>query len=306
MAAPQPDRATGMAHAAARHALAAAVARHPLTGVLAFLALVAVGATAGPALALRLGASDLYAGAWAELGTCVIAYLVVVVLLEQRRPTELAPGRLAGLAGGLLLGGGLCLVVFGVLWATGLRRVDDVDPSRLVLWQVVVFGLVAGVSEELAFRGIAFRAAEHWLGTWGATAASGLLFGLLHLANPQATAWGAVSIALSAGVSLALLFRATGSLWWPIGVHASWNVVQGPLLGSAISGATTNGQGLVASTPVGPVWLSGGTFGLEATPVAVVVWLAVSVALVLRIRRDGLAVPARRRFRRDVSDRPAR
>lgn len=280
------------------------VARHPLTGVLAFLALVLLGARVGPTLALRLGASDLYAGPWAELVTCVAAYLVVVVLLERRRPTELSLRCAGGLAGGLLLGGGLCLVVFGVLWAMGLRRIDAIDPSRLVLWQVVVFGLVAGVSEELAFRGIAYRAAEHWLGTWGATAASGLLFGLLHVTNPQATAWGALSIALSAGVSLALLFRASGSLWWPIGVHASWNAVQGPLLGSAISGATTNGQGLVVSAPVGPGWLSGGAFGLEATPVAVVVWLAVSVALVLRIRRHGLAVPARRPFRRAVSDRP--
>ncbi|WP_326687419.1 MULTISPECIES: hypothetical protein [unclassified Streptomyces] len=36
--------------------------------------------------------------------------------------------------------------------------------------------------------------------TWGAPAASGLVFGVLHLVNPDATVWGAFAIAVEAGL----------------------------------------------------------------------------------------------------------
>ncbi len=60
-------------------------------------------------------------------------------------------------------------------------------------------------TEELLFRGVLFRIVEGWLGTWGALAVTGLLFGALHLVNPGASVVGALALAIEAGL--------TGQAW---------------------------------------------------------------------------------------------
>lgn len=260
--------------------------RHPVTRLVVFVALVVAGAVAvsmGLAL-MGLGGTWLLA---VELVSVVLAYLVVVMALEVRRPpAELDPRRLVGLLHGLVLGAGGMLLVFCLCWVLGLREVAGTDPDSPMVRPILMMGLTAGVAEEMIFRGIVFRLVETGLGTWGATVVSGLVFGLAHLSNPGGTWWGATAIALEAGVMFALLYALTRSLWVVIGVHAAWNVVQGPVLGSAVSGATVNGDGLVISYPTGPDLLSGGAFGLEASLVAVLVWCAFSAWLVTLLLRS--------------------
>lgn len=215
-----------------------------------------------------------------QLVASVLAYAVVVLLLEGRYPpVELAPARWPGLLAGLALGTVTCLVVFAVLWVGGWRTIEGTNPHAPLLQPLFMMGVVAGISEEIIFRGILFRLVEAGLGTWGATLVSAAVFGLVHITNPRATWWGAVAIALEAGVMFGLLYALTRSLWVVIGVHAAWNVMQGPVLGSAVSGATNNGDGLVVSHPAGPELISGGIFGLEASLVAVLVWTAISLWL---------------------------
>ncbi|MEL4505184.1 CPBP family intramembrane glutamic endopeptidase [Luteococcus sp. H138] len=220
----------------------------------------------------------------AQLVGSIVGYLVVVLLLEGRRPpVELAPHRAGGLLIGLALGAGCCLLVFLVCLAGGWRTISGTNPDAPMLMPLLQLGVVASVSEEIIFRGLLFRLVEAGLGTWGAVLVSALVFGAVHLSNPQASWWGAVAIALEAGVMFALLYALTRSLWLVIGVHAAWNVLQGPVLGSAVSGATANGDGLLITQPAGPELLSGGVFGLEASLVSVVVWLAASGWLVRRL-----------------------
>jgi len=126
-------------------------------------------------------------------------------------------------------------------------------------------------------RGILFRIMEEALGTWLALILSALLFGLMHIANPNATLWGALAIAIEAGIMLAAAFVFTRRLWLAIGIHFAWNFVQGGIFGVAVSG---NGvQGLLQSTLSGPPLLSGGAFGAEASIFAVIVCLAAGVYL---------------------------
>ena len=87
-------------------------------------------------------------------------------------------------------------------------------------------------------------------------------------------AWGTLNIALAA-VLLGLCWRRTGSLALPIGVHLGWNWTQGSLLGFGVSGTTSQGW-LTPLFHARPVWLSGGTFGLEASlPCALVCGAAI-------------------------------
>jgi membrane protease YdiL (CAAX protease family) len=58
--------------------------------------------------------------------------------------------------------------------------------------------------------------------------------------NPDASLWGAFAIAVQAGITLAVLYILTRSLWLAIGTHLAWNFWQ-IFLGLPVSGtpATT-------------------------------------------------------------------
>jgi hypothetical protein len=110
-------------------------------------------------------------------------------------------------------------------------------------------------------------------------------FGLLHLSNPNATPWGVLAIAATAGVLLAAAFVLTRRLWLPIGVHFGVNWAQGPLLGLPVSG--TERVGLLAGSLEGPAVFTGGEFGLEASLLLVVTGGAVALAVARQAYRRG-------------------
>ncbi|MGN6057582.1 MAG: CPBP family intramembrane glutamic endopeptidase, partial [Sphingomicrobium sp.] len=80
------------------------------------------------------------------------------------------------------------------------------------------------------------------------------------------------------------------SLWMPIGLHAAWNFTQGYIFGVPVSGQAQ--QGLVTAKLSGPVLLSGGGFGLEASLIAVVLATGTGVwMIVLAVRRGEVVHP---------------
>ncbi|GAA1389257.1 type II CAAX endopeptidase family protein [Luteococcus peritonei] len=264
--------------------------RSPLLRAIAFFAILLLGLQAANDF-VTAESTPLWLSTLVPVVLSVAGYLLVCTILEGRgRPHELAPRRIGGLAAGFALGGGVCLVVFGLCWVMGWQQVLGIRPDAPLLGPVLALGLAVGIIEEIIFRGVLFRTVELGLGTWGAVLASAVVFGMAHLANPDATMTGAVAIALEAGVALGLLYAWSRSLWLVIGVHAGWNALLHPVLGSALSGALPAGDGLVVSRPSGPELLSGGAFGLEASLVSVLVWLAVSAWVALRLRRDGTVV----------------
>jgi len=241
---------------------------------------------------------------FAQIIAAVVAYAVVCLLEGRRHPIELAPSRVGGVLTGLPIGALAMLLVFGLAVALGAREVRGFNPHYSPWEMLAMVGLGAGIAEEIIFRGILYRLVEGWLGTWVALAVSAAVFGGVHLTNPEGTVWGAVAIALEAGIMFGLLYAVTRSLWVVMGVHAAWNVMQGPILGSAISGATRDGDGFVRSYATGPELLSGGVFGLEASILSVVLMLAFSAVLLRVVLQHRLVVPpfwVRRRRDRELS-----
>jgi membrane protease YdiL (CAAX protease family) len=165
-----------------------------------------------------------------------------------------------------------------------------------VFGSLAIFGTMAAVAtvEELLFRGIVFRLVEELVGTRGALVASSLLFGLLHLVNPGATLWGALAIAVEAGLMLGAAYAAMRSLWPAIGIHLGWNFVEAGIFGATVSGSDHGPAGLLTASLPGPAALTGGGFGPEASLLALVV-CTVPTVLFLRIaRRRGLVYRRRR------------
>ncbi len=227
-------------------------------------------------------------GALVVAGVSLAAYVVFVRVVERRPVTELS---LAG-AGvealrGVLLGALLFTVTIGILWALGFYRVTGTNPVSTML-PVLALSIISGVSEELIFRGIVFRIIEESLGSVVALAISALIFGALHLANPNASLVAGLAIAIEAGILLGLAYMLTRRLWLAMGLHFAWNFVQGGVFGVAVSGNVV--EGLLESTLTGPALLSGGAFGAEASVFAVLVCLGASVYLWQRVRRQGGSV----------------
>lgn len=222
----------------------------------------------------------------------VVAYVLLVRVLEQRRdPYEISPRRaLHGLGVGLAMGTIFMLVCAGLLGLLGVFQVHGFNADYLPWRTIMTVGFVAGIVEEIIFRGIIYRLVEDIFGSWIAIAFSAVLFGLVHLGNPNATWQGAIGIALEAGLLFAALYALTRSLWLVMGLHFAWNVVQGPILGIVVSGSTDGGAGFLNSTMTGPELLSGGVFGLEASMLTIVLLTAVGVWFMVELGRRGLAV----------------
>ena len=192
-------------------------------------------------------------------------------------------GRWAGELGLGVLGGAaiMGLTALAAMGAGGFHWVRGAGDFHAVAWGLLLF-IVVGFNEETLFRGYLFQRLVDGLGEWPTQILMALLFGLAHWGNPgmhgATLFWATVNIALAA-ILLGLCYLKTKSLALPIGVHIGWNFTQGNLLGFGVSG-TTDAKGLLQ--PVfssRPEWLTGGTFGLEASLPCVIVCGAAILAL---------------------------
>ncbi|GGM81016.1 hypothetical protein GCM10010106_29610 [Thermopolyspora flexuosa] len=233
----------------------------------------------------------------AGVGTAVVlvlGYALAVRRTERRAAEEVAARGAAGaLARGLLVGAGMFGTVVLCLASLGYYRVDGMGS---VAGAVALVGFMAAAAtwEELAFRGVLFRIVEERLGTWWAMGLTAVAFGLMHLPNPDANLWGATAVAIEAGGMLAAAYVATRNLWVPIGVHFGWNYAAAGIFGTVVSGTGEN-QGLLDGVTSGPALLTGGAFGPEASPFAVLSGLLLTVAFLWLAHRRGNLIPRKGR-----------
>jgi len=236
-----------------------------------------------------------------NIGLVLAAYKFIIAKLGER-PRDDLPGKnaLKNLGLGLLVGFGLMAAAVGVAAIAGVYTiVGKGDTSRLVL-ELVTVAILPGFMEEMAFRGILFRWIEEFGGSWAALAITSALFGIAHIFNPNATWFSSFAIAVEAGVLLGGAYMLTRSLWLPMGLHAAWNFTQGEIFDVPVSGIDEHG--LVQAKLSGPSLLSGGTFGLEASIIALTIATAAGIWLVyLTVRKGWVVQPwwVRRRLSAD-------
>lgn len=213
-------------------------------------------------------------------------YRIAVHRIERRAATELAPRNatrmvMVGFAGGLLLSA----VTIGILALFGGYEITGWGSLSGALSVIGMMCAIA-VAEEVLFRGVIFGLIQRRWGVWPALAVSAILFGLVHLVNPGATVWGAIAIAVEAGLMLGAAYAATGSLWLSIGLHLGWNIATVALFGTVTSGSESR-DAIITATTSGPEWLTGGAFGPEASIIAVIVCTAATAILLGIARRRG-------------------
>ena len=217
-------------------------------------------------------------------------YIGYTKFIEQRPVSELAlPGMGRELGIGLLIGAGLYAICELILMALGIYRITGLNPWRLMI-PAIAMALSSGVFEELLFRGVLFRSVETWFGSWAALVVSSLVFGLTHLLNPQGTLEGCLFIAVEAGILLAAAFMLTRRLWMSIGFHIAWNYTQSAIFSGIVSGNDA-AQGLIRSTVKGPDFLTGGSFGVESSVLALGLCTTTGIVMLVMAAKRGKIVP---------------
>ena len=250
----------------------------------AVLWLVAGGAEAAP--------SDKLAAAVAGSAAILAAYWVAVRTVERRPVPELSLRQMpTELLLGSAVGAALIIVVVGALWLLGwaIIKPSQVEGVALALRD----SIRSGVVEEVLLRLVIFRLLWRAFGIWPAIGGSALLFGLLHLANPDSNLWAALCLICGEGVVIGL-YLITGRIWASIGMHAAWNFTQGWVFGAVVSGTSDIAGGPLATRAAGGVadLLSGGGFGPEASLPALIVSLLASAAFLLWAWKLGRFVAA--------------
>ena len=172
----------------------------------------------------------------------------------------------AELALGLAIGTIMILAVAGVEWALGAAKFSwsGEGPALLCLWGGGGFVVlaIAATNEEITFRGYPFQRLVESIGAPGAILILSVLYGSIHLGNPNITWVGAANTAL-VGIPFSIAYLRTRMLWLPIGMHFAWNFVQGFVLGLPLSGISFP-VSLLRAEVTGSVTLTGGAYGPEA------------------------------------------
>ena len=123
------------------------------------------------------------------------------------------------------------LLLLEIIPLEPLRRLDAVVQRRLVplfrgasLPELGLVALMAGLGEELLFRGLLQDGLAQWLGgsagEWFAIAVASLLFGICHWVSRTYAV-----LATLVGIYLGCVWLATGNLLAPIVAHALYDFV---------------------------------------------------------------------------------
>jgi membrane protease YdiL (CAAX protease family) len=191
---------------------------------------------------------------------------------------------IAGVFCGIALISAIFLVVLG---GGGLSVVSVQLPSLSFVMLTIAMILVA-INEELYVRGYLLTNLMASTNKYVALLLSSLIFSLFHLFNPNSSTVGLVNIVL-AGLLLGVYYIHKRNLWFPIGLHFSWNLFQGGVYGSEVSGVKI--ASVITITTTGDPLLTGGSFGFEASLVTTVL-LSAAILVVHLIYRPRTAPAA--------------
>jgi uncharacterized protein len=243
-------------------------------------------------------ARGLVSGDWYELvERVVLLFLLLIgytamgrVFQRQHNPIEamglvFRAGWRREFAVGAALGWGMLVVsILPMVLMGGLIVTVWAAPRQFAILGIDILLLaVASLGEEVVFRGYPFQRLIETMGPFLATLVLSVLFGLAHALNPDSSRLS-IMIAIFAGWLLSAAYLRTRALWLSWGWHFAWNASMGLLFGLPVSGITRFSP-VIQSNTIGPLWITGGEYGPEASMVTVVVML-IGLIVIFQITRD--------------------
>jgi hypothetical protein len=219
-------------------------------------------------------------------GTLSIALVGNVLALRfftHRRLVDLGMAwnrvSMENLALGILGGAGAASLVLAPALADGqahLAATPQDQPSLSAVFFVFALLAFGAMGEELMMRGYGFQILLANCGTWATVIPTGVVFALLHTANPNAN-WVGIANTAGFGILFGYAFVRSRDLWLPAGLHFGWNVTL-PLFGVNVSGLRMKITGHDMVWSAGNLW-SGGEYGPEASLLTTFTMIALAIYL---------------------------
>lgn len=218
--------------------------------------------------------------------SAAIMYWVFVRFTAKRPVYEIiGPGWLKEFALGLLLGTVLICIIIAVLFGMGHYKIEGTQLTKGFLLAIFI-GIGPAFTEEVIFRGFALRLLDKAVGSLPAIVITSLVFGLMHAGNKYVSLTQSILLGISAGLLLGSCYYLTRRLWLAMGLHLSWNFVQGGIFNSDISGNGFTG-GLLKGSFSGPEYLTGGKMGIEGSVISIGLTIAVGIILMVVAYKRG-------------------
>ncbi|HCT30832.1 MAG TPA: CPBP family intramembrane metalloprotease domain-containing protein [Bacteroidales bacterium] len=216
----------------------------------------------------------------------ITTYILLFKVYEKRKISEFSLKSIVKyLLLGIALGAVLQSLTILVIYLNKGYSVVSVNPI-LYLLPPLTMAFTSAIFEEILFRGVIFRITEEKLGSYLALLISALIFGAMHLLNPNSSLLAGAGIAIQAGLLLGIAYMYTRNLWFPIAIHFAWNFTQSAIFGANVSGNAIS-KTLVTSKIEGAVWFTGGEFGPEGSVQATIFCLTAAILLFVLTRKQG-------------------
>jgi len=184
---------------------------------------------------------------------------------------------------GVLIGTTVQGLTIIVIYFWGNFQIISVNPFSSIITPFAIAFSVA-IFEEILLRGIIFRIVEEKLGSYISLAISAIIFGAVHLLNPDSSVISSICIGI-VGFVFGASYIYSRSLWLPIAIHFSWNFVQSGIFGAITSGNEKTSS-LFNTNISGAELITGGAFGPEGTIQAILFWLLVSIIFMVIITKQ--------------------
>lgn len=168
---------------------------------------------------------------------------------------------------------GALIMGFGYLFLISIGEISFQSISfnfNEILISLGVFTIVAFVEETL-FRGYILRNFMRSFNKYIVLLISSVLFAALHGFNPNFDMFSFLSL-FFAGMALGISYIYTKNLWFPIGLHLSWNFFQS-IFGFNVSGQ--NFYSLFRTQITNETLLNGGKFGFENSILGIIAEIAI-------------------------------
>jgi hypothetical protein len=231
-------------------------------------------------------ASHVLREAWAPLIEQCLFVLILILgyaafgSLFDRQPRAIAEQGLPFRAGwtheagmGIAIGWGAVVVcVLPLVIIGGIAVVISTQPSTWgwLIADAAYFAILA-LGEEVAFRGYGFQRFAVVVGPYGAAFGFALFYAIIH-AQQLGTTNASIAISVVFSFLLTTAYLRTRALWVSWGLNFAWKAAQALIFGLTVSGVSSHSP-IVEGNPMGPFWLTGGGFGLDAS------WFACLVLL---------------------------
>ena len=223
-----------------------------------------------------------------HLGELVATLLTVWILrwgIDRRSflslGLTLSRDYLRDLAAGVLCGIALISAIFAAIFGSGGLAVLSLQLPSVSFVMLTIAMILVAINEELLVRGYLLGNLMTSTNNYVALLLSSLIFSLFHLMNPNNSIIGLVNIVL-AGLLLGIYYIHKRNLWFPIGLHFSWNLFQGGVYGSRVSGVSI--ESVISIETTGDPLLTGGSFGFEASLLTTVLLAAATLVVHLIYR----------------------